>query len=89
MESSQNIEHTELFLDVSRKVARFKNLKGQRDVFVKIVSDKGTVRAAFVKYSGSGDYLAMAKSDGYVELSIERQEFKKDDVVPFYRWGVN
>ncbi|MCK5215212.1 MAG: molybdopterin molybdotransferase MoeA [Candidatus Omnitrophica bacterium] len=56
---------------------------------VKIVSDKGTVRAAFVKYSGSGDYLAMAKSDGYVELSIERQEFKKDDVVPFYRWGVN
>ncbi len=39
-----------------------------------------------VSVSGSGDYLALARSEGFVELEAEQRHFKRKAIVPFYRW---
>ncbi|HLD69485.1 MAG TPA: molybdopterin-binding protein, partial [Candidatus Omnitrophota bacterium] len=46
----------------------------------------GQLKAQPVSSSGSGDYLALAKSDGFVELKEWQRHFAAKTVVPFYRW---
>ena len=46
----------------------------------------GALRARPVSSSGSGDYLALAKSDGFVELEEGKGYFAAKTSVPFYRW---
>ncbi len=46
----------------------------------------GQLRAQPISSSGSGDYLALAKSDGFVELVEGQRHFAAKTSVPFYRW---
>lgn len=46
----------------------------------------GQITAKPVSTSGSGDYLALAKSDGFVELKEGHGRFAAKTSVPFYRW---
>ncbi len=54
---------------------------------VRIKSEKGARLANPVTHSGSGDLLALAHSDGFVELAAGQNFFDAKTVVPFYRWG--
>ncbi len=47
--------------------------------------DVGSV-AKFVSYSGSGNYAALADSDGFVELGQGQNVFENGQQVKFYRW---
>lgn len=53
---------------------------------VTLESHKDGQKAKPVSTSGSGDYLALAKSDGFVELKEGRGDFAAKTSVPFYRW---
>ena len=48
--------------------------------------NEGQLTAKPISTSGSGDYLALAKSDGFVELEAGRGHFPSGTSVPFYRW---
>ena len=46
----------------------------------------GQLKAKAVSTSGSGDYLSLANSDGFVELAAGRGHFPSKTIAPFYRW---
>lgn len=54
---------------------------------VKLVSNaEGQVLALPVKTNTSGDFTALAGTDGYVELDAARHDFPRGTVVPLHRW---
>ena len=53
---------------------------------VTVNRDNEKLKATPVSTSGSGDYLALAKSDGFVELKEGQGRFLAKTLVPFYRW---
>jgi len=46
----------------------------------------GKRRVRLVAASGSGDYRALAQSNGFIELKSVEGYFPAETVVPFYRW---
>lgn len=54
---------------------------------VKIESERGKPHAALpVIPSGSGDYVALAKSDGFIELPADTYQFLKGTTARLFRW---
>lgn len=54
---------------------------------VRLVSNaQGQVLALPVRTNTSGDFTALAGTDGYVELAAERNDFPQGTVVPLHRW---
>jgi molybdopterin molybdotransferase len=54
---------------------------------VKLVSNaQGQILALPVKTNTSGDFTALAGTDGYVELEARRNDFPQGTVVPLHRW---
>ncbi len=49
-------------------------------------TQSGKIEAQPVSISGSGDFVALAKADGFVELSDQKKNFKKGTAVPLFRW---
>lgn len=47
----------------------------------------GAYFATPIKGNGSGDYLSLKESDGFLQLPAEKNEFKKNEIYPFYPWG--
>ena len=50
------------------------------------INPDGQLVVTPVAISGSGDYLALANSDGFVELEANKGYFNAKSVVPLYRW---
>lgn len=46
----------------------------------------GCTTATPVETGGSGDYAALAQTDGFVELEAPQKQFSKGQAVPFYSW---
>lgn len=54
---------------------------------VKLVSNaQGQVLALPVRTNTSGDFTALAGTDGYIELEAGRSDFAQGTVVPLHRW---
>jgi molybdopterin molybdotransferase len=49
-------------------------------------NDQAEMTVKPVKLQNSGDFLALANSDGFVELPPERSEFLAGECFPFYGW---
>jgi molybdopterin molybdotransferase len=49
--------------------------------------DDGTVKASLKRTNGSGDYFTLAKSDGFIQLPEEKNQFIKGECYPFYPWS--
>ena len=49
-------------------------------------TDNGVISAAPVKTNGSGDFNSVAKSDGFIELTAEKNVFNKGESYPLYLW---
>jgi molybdopterin molybdotransferase len=47
---------------------------------------QGEITVQPVKWQNSGDFLALADSDGFIELPQERSEFRAGECFPFYGW---
>lgn len=52
------------------------------------LSSEGKMVATPQKTNGSGDYGALAKSDGFIELPLEQDVFKKGEAFRLYRWHI-
>ena len=46
----------------------------------------GALAAARIPYFGSGDYVSLGESDGFIELPEGRKTFRAGSGVRFYRW---
>ena len=56
---------------------------------VKLISNAaGHVLAMPVHTNTSGDFAALSGTDGYVELALEKAEFKSGTSVPLHRWRI-
>ena len=56
---------------------------------VKLISNAaGHVLAMPVRTNTSGDFAALSGTDGYVELALEKAEFKSGTSVPLHRWRI-
>jgi molybdopterin molybdotransferase len=55
---------------------------------VKIENIEGKLLAKGLEGNGSGDYFKISGSDGFVELSCDKDLFERGEIVKFYRWGV-
>ena len=49
--------------------------------------EEGEIRARPVPTAGSGDFGALVRSDGFVELQPEPEDFPRGSVVPLYLWS--
>jgi molybdopterin molybdotransferase len=47
---------------------------------------KGRTLATPVEGNGSGDYIMLSKSDGFIELNKESDEFFPEEIYPVYMW---
>ena len=53
-------------------------------------NSQGQTLATPVKGNGSGDFYSLAKTDGFLELSEEKEVFLSGDAYPIYLWsGMN
>jgi molybdopterin molybdotransferase len=50
-------------------------------------SSSAILMAHPVKTKNSGDFTALASSDGFIELPLEKNEFKKGEAYRFYSWS--
>jgi molybdopterin molybdotransferase len=64
-------------------------VKGDRVFFqaVKLHNIEGRIIAKKITGNGSGDYLTLKDSDGFVELDPKNSPFKESQVVKFYSWS--
>lgn len=64
------------------------NVKGDRTFFqaVKLKNIQGKVFASPIAGNGSGDYLTLKESDGFVELDPKLSPFSESQIVKFYSW---
>ena len=54
---------------------------------VKLVSNTGAQLMAMpIRTNTSGDFAALSKTDGYIELPLEESEFPAGTVAPLHRW---
>lgn len=53
---------------------------------VKITFHSGTMLATPLAIKNSGEFTALAGSDGFIELSQDQDHFPKDMIVSFYPW---
>ncbi len=49
-------------------------------------TSQGEITVQPIKWQNSGDFLALADSDGFIELPQERSEFLAGECFPFYGW---
>jgi len=49
-------------------------------------NEQGQVLALPVEGNGSGDFSNLTDSDAFMELPLERDEFKRGDVFPVWRF---
>ena len=49
--------------------------------------ETGRLRASPVFSNGSGDFFNLAKSDGFLQLPMDKTIYKKGEVFPFFSWG--
>jgi molybdopterin molybdotransferase len=63
-------------------------VKGERVFFqpVKINNIEGTLIATPILGNGSGDYLTLRDSDGFIELDPKNSPFEHSQIVKFYSW---
>jgi molybdopterin molybdotransferase len=54
---------------------------------VKISFDTGLILATPLKIKNSGEFTALAGSDGFVELPMEKDHFKAGDILKFFSWS--
>ncbi|HMB64163.1 MAG TPA: molybdopterin molybdotransferase MoeA, partial [Eudoraea sp.] len=61
------------------------SIQGELTRFIRarIQWSSGTITATTVHGNGSGDLTSLARSDGFIQLDPERQNFKKGELVPF------
>lgn len=50
-------------------------------------NDKGALTAEPVHTNGSGDFISLSRSDGFIELNEEQSVFNKGEYYPVYFWG--
>ena len=64
------------------------NVKGERVFFhpVKLKNNDGKILAFPIEGNGSGDYLTLKDSDGFVELDPAMNPFKKNQIVNYFSW---
>lgn len=64
------------------------SLNGDRVYFpaIKIINKNGQLMARPLIGNGSGDYLTLKNSDGFIELDPAKGPFKAGHVVSFYSW---
>lgn len=53
---------------------------------VKITFQEGSMLATPLKIKNSGEFTALAGSDGFIELKKEQDHFEKNEIVSFYPW---
>lgn len=53
---------------------------------VKISFESGTIIATPLSIKNSGEFTALAGSDGFIELPKDQDFFHKDEIVSFYPW---
>jgi molybdopterin molybdotransferase len=53
---------------------------------VKLVNDDGVLKAIPLEGGGSGDLANLNDADGFLELPLERVEFKKGEIFPLIRY---
>lgn len=54
---------------------------------IKLVSNtKGQLLAMPIRTNTSGDFAALSKTDGYIELPLEESEFPAGTIAPLHRW---
>ena len=84
IEGNVNLAY-EVVLDEDIKVS------GDRVFFqaVKLKNILGEVRAIPLAANGSGDYLSLKDSDGFVELDPAKNPFIKNQVVKFFSWSLS
>ena len=65
------------------------NVSGDRVFFqaVKLRKCEGKMMAFPLPGNGSGDYLSLKESDGFVELDPMKNPFHKNQVVKFFSWS--
>ena len=65
------------------------NVSGDRVFFqaVKLRNCEGKMMASLLPGNGSGDYLSLKESDGFVELDPMKNPFHKNQVVKFFSWS--
>ena len=63
-------------------------VKGERVFFqpVRLENYEGKILAHSIEGNGSGDYLTLKDSDGFVELDPAINPFKKNQVVNYFSW---
>ena len=85
--SSALINSNQLAIDVI--MGKRIQVKGDRVFFqqVKLKNIKGQIIAWPIDGNGSGDYLTLKDSDGFVELDPVNNPFSETQVVKFYGWG--
>ena len=66
-------------------------VSGDRVFFqaVKLKNILGEVKAIPLAANGSGDYLSLKDSDGFVELDPAKNPFIKNQVVKFFSWSLS
>ena len=80
---NQTIEiHNEVILEAGIE------LKGDRVFFaaVKLKNKNGQILARPIRGNGSGDYLTLKNSDGFVELDPTKGPFVAGQTVAFFSW---
>ena len=76
--------------EIAKEVILEKDIavKGDRVFFaaVKIINKKGQLIARPIQGNGSGDYLTLKNSDGFVELDPAKGPFIAGQIVTFFSW---
>ena len=57
-----------------------------KDVHIKC-SDSGQLIATPVPSNGSGDFLSLGRSDGFLELPANQEIYKKGEIFPYFPWA--
>lgn len=74
------------FARLSEQVIFKNNLTYFLPVKIEYLED-GSVEATPLKIKNSGEFTALAESDGFVELPAEKSIFEKGEAFSFYSWG--
>lgn len=75
-----------IYVELQSDVVFMKNLTCFKPVKLHF-NDKGVVEASPIDFKNSGDFSILSKSDGFIELPVDKELFKKGEVYPYYPWS--
>ena len=78
----------EIYVELEKDITFKKNFSLFKSVSLKSSKD-GKVLASAVDGNGSGDFLSLSLSDGFVELPADKTIYKQGEVYRFYSWNGN